>query len=563
MSKAHFVPAIGEQFNHTWEKGLNFKNFDLKFFTEKSHFQHNVGLQSAYYGLNGVGKKKEKTFRDMIGYPKDKKLIGDSVDYEEIIAIREIGTNNVKYNNIGTFVDDFLKINNNKSETGHDFCNINNYEILTMNDNLEICWRKINQVIRHKVKKKCLYILTDNIKDIKITEDHSIIKFDEFGKLIVVKGDQIKKNDELISVIGFENNIFNYEKVKVLEIKEDSFTKDYVYDLSVDNVERFFCSDLLVHNNSGFQLASFKLNDKPCDMKPIDSLRWQEQNCDIGLNLDFPPAIIGNVTFKEFKRTLDISVKNFELFEKERKNYDMKLYNVFHGDTIEEMELWYNAVKHFKFDGWATGVKPSSNPMIQALGALFLYEKGELTKENCFGFHFLGMSGKHVVPMIVYFASKLDNKFVTYDSSSYNIGSIYRTYYNRLDIGTSLSFGEKFKRQNPNIKTLPCMCPVCQSIDDLSVLNGGDIYAGTLISLHNMYQYIDYVNILNSLVEHKDLFLDFLKAMNVNDKCFMSIEFIDFVLQNGLQAGIKKYCDWIIPEKSDKTVQKTIFTCSK
>ena len=92
------------------------------------------------------------------------------------------------------------------------------------------------------------------------------------------------------------------------------------------------------------------------------------------------------------------------------------------------------------------------------------------------------------MPTLVYCASKVKQR-VTYDSSSYNIGSIYRTYYQPLDMGPHISFGEKFKVKNPHIKELPCQCPVCNSIKDINDLNKTDIYAGTLISLHNLYQY--------------------------------------------------------------------------
>ena len=39
--------------------------------------------------------------------------------------------------------------------------------------------------------------------------------------------------------------------------------------------------------------------------------------------------------------------------------------------------------KHFKFDGWAVGMKPAWDPMIQALGFMFLWEKKEFEKDTC------------------------------------------------------------------------------------------------------------------------------------------------------------------------------------
>lgn len=388
MSKAEFVPAIGEQLNSVWKRGLKYKEFDMKFFTENSHYEHNIALQSCYYGMNGVGRKEDRSYRDIVGYPKDKLLITDS---------------------------------------------------------------------------------------------------------------------------------------------------------------------------GGFQLATFRKRGEVCNLSPIDSLRWQERNADIGMNLDVPSTLSKVPTYEEFGWALRESQKNFELFEKERKNFTFKLYNVLHGENISLLEKWYNGVKHFKFDGWAIGMKPPSDPMIQALGFLFLWEKGELKKDNKFGVHFFGTSGKHVVPTIVYCANKLNEKKVTYDSSSYNIGSIYRTYYLPFDIGPTLSFGDKFNRVNKHITLLPCTCPVCRSITSYEELNGTDIYAGALISLHNLYQYIIYNNVLNSLVSCKEKFLEYLQEINISKKTLISIEFVDFAIENGLYNAVKKYELYLIPQETNMCNQKTIF----
>lgn len=394
MSNAMYVPAIGEQFNSVWNrkikyKGKDGKEYDMKWFSENSHFKHNISLQSCYYGINGVGKNTDVSYRKLVDYPKDKILIGDS---------------------------------------------------------------------------------------------------------------------------------------------------------------------------AGFQIASFKKRGEVCNINPIDSLRWQEENCDIMMNLDIPPTLGGTPTFKDFNKALDESVKNFTLFEKERKNYDAKLLNVLHGETIHHQDIWYNAVKDFKFDGWAIGMKPPFDPMIQAMGFMYLWKKGEFEKDSCKWIHFFGTSGKHVVPTIIYAASKLKKDIkVSYDSSSYNIGSIFRTYFFPFEIGPNLYFGDKFKKENSNIKELPCMCPVCQSITDVKELNTKDIYAGTLISLHNMYQYVYYNNLLNSIVLEKETFISYLKKINISKKTLISIEFIDFAMEHGLKKAIFKYKEYLLPQELNKQKQQSIY----
>jgi len=316
---------------------------------------------------------------------------------------------------------------------------------------------------------------------------------------------------------------------------------------------------LLMTDSAGFQIASFKKKGEKCGITALDSLRYQEANADIMINLDVPPNLDGNPTYESFMEALNTSVENFKLFEKERKNYDALLYNVLHGETLNLANIWYDKVKDFKNEGWAIGMKPPFDAMLQAFGFMFLWDKGEFEKETCKGIHFFGTSGKHVCPTLVYAASKLNKIKVTYDSSSYNIGSIYRTYYLPFDMGPHLSFGDKFKRINPYLKELPCKCPVCQSICNVSDLNGGDIYAGTLISLHNMYQYIQYNDLLNSLVNDKELFLEYLNKINISEKTLKSIEFIDFAIEYGIELAVKKFEEWLIPQTLTKSKQVGIF----
>lgn len=351
-------------------------------------------------------------------------------------------------------------------------------------------------------------------------------------------------NANIISKIKYHSwdlGIFSNSKVLPFNIVLQSayYGKEHTKKISFKEKLNIPKETLLIGDSGGFQIASFAKKNKVCKFTKEESLKWLENNCDIAMNLDVPPNLDGNPSLKDFKNALKESVKNFEYFQSNRKNKECKFYNVLHGETKELLDIWYNEVKKFKFEGWAIGMKPPSNPMIQALGFCYLHSKGEF--KNKYGIHFFGTSGENVIPIINYCAHKLkEDILVTFDSSSYNIGSIYRTYYLPGLINTNISFGDKY-RLNPNIKTLPCNCPVCSLIKSVDDLNTNKRISGILISLHNLYQYKRFNEICQSLVVEKKSFLEYLKKLNLNIKVFNSIEMVDYYFENGFDKMYDKY----------------------
>lgn len=318
-----------------------------------------------------------------------------------------------------------------------------------------------------------------------------------------------------------------------------------------------FPSDgILIGDSGGFQIASYEKKGTPINLSPDDVLQWLEKNCDIGMNLDFPTTLGTEILTKDrFEDCLKKSLVNFEHFKAKRTNPNLKLYNVLHGENLELLEIWYNKVKHLKFEGWAIGMKPASDPLIQALGFMFLYEKGELN--NCYGIHFFGTSGYAVIPVICYLANILNNnQLVTFDSSSYAQFGSNCTYIAPVGLHQPLRFGKLFKEENPDIKELPCNCEVCKNIkiDDLLIGEESSTNSVALISLHNLSLYLDYVRLCNSIVGCKEKLLS-LKTLNERSK--KAIEFTDFCLKN----GVKKAYEYFKEDFSMQSVstQKKLF----
>lgn len=243
---------------------------------------------------------------------------------------------------------------------------------------------------------------------------------------------------------------------------------------------------LLITDSGGYQLI-----ENPSAIEPNASLRWQERNADVGFVLDVPPRKGSN-----FGDCLKKSVKNFQIFEQNRKNYDMKLYNVLQaGQNMNEMEMWYNAVKSFDFDGWCLS---ASSYKIQVQGYLMLHLEDARNLNG--NFHLFGSTSMRTMFTMAMISHYFETP-ITFDSTSYTIGSRYREFLRPMNLKEPLSFGRNAKR----IEVNPCNCPVCSrvTLDDL-YSQERDALAPLLLDLHNMYWTIEVNKKINNLVDNQE-----------------------------------------------------------
>lgn len=257
------------------------------------------------------------------------------------------------------------------------------------------------------------------------------------------------------------------------------------------NIYKYPDDSILISDSGGFQMASFVTRQKSIDVNPLQILRWMENNrCDIAMNLDIPP-------WTNFNASLKQSVENFKLFEINRKNYDMRLYNVLHGRNFSEIKQWYDAIKDFSFDGWAYGVKPSNNVYLQTIAYLFLHEKGVINLNT--SFHMFGVSSIQNMLALSMTAKHFDSS-ITFDSSTYATGTRFRDFYLPRDVRHAIRFGRKHTKQ---MNGIPCDCPVCRTIR-IKDLYSQDDTTCSLLSLHNLYQFIEVNQMINSMVNDDD-----------------------------------------------------------
>jgi len=317
---------------------------------------------------------------------------------------------------------------------------------------------------------------------------------------------------------------------------------------------------ILLGDSGGFQIATFTAKGKKINIEPIEILRWLENNCDIGFGIDVPPGTvetINNYNPGFFEKCHKKSLENYRVFEKHRQNFRMKMYYVIHGYNYEQLDRWYNSIKDFNFEGFGMGSALSANPFHQALGGLYLYFNGELKKK---GLHYFGTSGMAVMAVLSYLAHKTKSK-ITYDSSSYSIGDKMRVYQMPMFMGEKLLFGDVHAKYNPEFTDeLPCDCPVCKHIDIKDLL-GTDTRAGTLLSLHNLYQYLELNRRYNILAKNRSRLEQFafmiMQSQSRINEVKKTFDFIDYSLEEGLEKAMRKF--GVSDKKQIKQKQISLF----
>ena len=278
---------------------------------------------------------------------------------------------------------------------------------------------------------------------------------------------------------------------------------------------------LLIADSGGFEQATQGIR-----IEPIDVLKWQENNADIAFTLDVPPVNPENLKFTDdmnyFKKCADQSIRNAECAQKNRDN--IKLYSVLQGHTKEQLDIW-SQKKLTEYDGTALSHK-STHLVWLSVQAMYAKEQGV---QNI---HVLTGTGYNSVPIIVYLRKHF--KQVTFDSSSYGMGARNMQY--NLPYRYHLFFGRAY---NEKVKTLPCDCPICQAIS-IEDLQTGTSISGALISLHNLYNYIQHVNFLDAIVDDEELFSNYIKR-HTNEKTQRAYNFLTSCEKIGFDDTYTKF----------------------
>ena len=301
---------------------------------------------------------------------------------------------------------------------------------------------------------------------------------------------------------------------------------------------------VLIGDSGGFQIMMANKKGTSINIDPIKILRWMENNADIGMNLDSPPT-------DNFEYSLRTSIQNFELFQNNRENYIFKLYNILHGKSYNDIITWYSHVKDFDFDGWAIGIRPHTNTYLKILSFLYLLEHGE---ESIYqNIHFFGISSIDNMIALSMLSKKFDLS-LTFDSSTWATGYRFSDYYFPLDVRHRSRLGQT----KNSMKSLPCDCPVCQSTD-IKEIYKYETMTPSLISYHNLYNFIETNRMINVLVDDIEALFQYGKSVNENILISDIVNILNDFDNYNTEYIYSKYKNLFVPKPENRIKTTNLF----
>ena len=312
---------------------------------------------------------------------------------------------------------------------------------------------------------------------------------------------------------------------------------------------------IVVADSGGYQIAT-----QGAKINPKEVLKWAEKNSDIVFALDVPEFVVVSksnkkfaqraASFEECKERADASAENNRVYAAERKG-NCKIYNVLHGADLKKLRYWYKKVGKYKFDGWATGVRPPGDPLLQVLLPMFLWDRG--VREDV---HVFGISGFTTIPALAYLSRFIKN--LSFDSVSYLFyGSLLREYLvpGLLYASNNLIIGDKVDYK---VDVLPCSCPICRSVVDPLDLKKSGGGADFFISLHNLYLLLDITNILYKLSRvNRDVYVKYVKTF-AGERAMRAIDFCDAVEAHGIEWAVRDFRSLLDMQEPTEQFERTL-----
>jgi len=174
---------------------------------------------------------------------------------------------------------------------------------------------------------------------------------------------------------------------------------------------------IVVGDSGGYQIQTGKIEFDPQNTVPR-MLSWLEQTADWSMVLDFPTGGISNGAMRvhterlqsdgydlgamsrsnglsiDYNACLTQTIINNDRFRAERKRDATKLLNVIQGRNEPESKCWYDAVRHYAFEGWALAGAHRDHFSLMLSRLLDMHADGLLT--DCKWIHVLGVGSLQI-----------------------------------------------------------------------------------------------------------------------------------------------------------------------
>ncbi len=262
-------------------------------------------------------------------------------------------------------------------------------------------------------------------------------------------------------------------------------------------------------------------------------LNWLEHTADYSMVLDIPtwaarPPLNERTGLQSFQQCLDGTLYNNAWFLANRK-HQTKFLNVLQGSNNQEADIWYDAVKHFPFEGWAMGGNNMQDAHLLLRRLIQMRDEGMLAPGRDV-IHVLGTSRLEFAIFLTAVQRALrehvnPNMMVTFDCASPFVAVAYGLSYTQ-HVHSNDRFTYVMEKAVDNRELSgskipwPWNSPIGErlTMGDICYYKPGqanktgkvsrtswDTFSYSLIMAHNVYQHIESVQRANALadVAHK------------------------------------------------------------
>lgn len=198
----------------------------------------------------------------------------------------------------------------------------------------------------------------------------------------------------------------------------------------------------LICDSGGYQIASGQLQIEG-DADRLAILRWAENHGDLSMTLDVPTGPC--IKDSNYPRTTDCLARTLDhltFFQKNRRSANTQFLNVLQGNTLEETDVWYDAVKRYDFEGWAFAGVLRHNMFALCRRIITMIDDNQISKKTWI--HVLGTNELDTAVMLTALQRAINKHVNPKLRISYDTSSAFR----------NLSWNQMFTRPNLTARSM-------------------------------------------------------------------------------------------------------------